>query len=652
MAYRPSPKSRMRLISTLAGRLVNTRKKPRPVIVDATAAGSTVTVVASMLAGSASVPPAAAVLGATMTATASLSTAGTATGGATTSSGGVMSAAVSITAGAASADTAAASGKRAISNGYGWHVLSGAELDFRLDKLNNAGVEYVRTDFRWAEIQPTSNTYNWTNYDFLMNRVNARGMKMLAIVMDAPSWAGSSNHIHASPTNLTAWGDFCAALVSRYTALEAVEVWNEPNIFFWQPQPNVANYTAALISAYNAIKGVRSSIKVLAGSFSPAADNGYDIAPATFLNGIYSNGGKNYFDAISNHPYTFDSPSGPDGTEGWNPWYIMRTTLRSKMVAEGDSDKKIWVTEFGAPTWNGGVTEAQQADVHLKRAYERAREIETYVEYIFIHTLKDKLTNDQTDRENHFGLIRDDNTDKPGWTYFASLTDSVSTLSPRQTKLFTPPYPQGTQPAAGVVCTHTLTLDAPAVAGNDIIVFTGIEKMADTTFTPPAGYTEIQKHVTGPSISLALYHKKAVGGEQSITFTTTSTVGHHGATILAQEWTGLAASPIDKSAIAHTNGQNVFSFSVGPTATTAQTNEIALLFWTIDSVSVMTSDVTMTGGFVHQATYRSGYANTGAAGIAWGKKILSATEALSSTMSFSGTIADQTGAIIVSLKLA
>jgi hypothetical protein len=625
------------------------RPRSRPVG-DAIAPPAIIALAASLQGGSATGQPNVTAAGATITATASMQ-AGSATGGATAAAATITLTA-SMQAGSTTVEQTAQSGKRALAGGYGWHVLAGAELDYRLDKLNNAGVLYVRSDFRWAEIQPTSSTTNWSSYDYLMAKIDARGMKMLPILMDAPSWAGSSSHTHASPTNLTAWADWCAAVVGRYTSIDAVEIWNEPNIGFWQPTPNTANYTSCLIAAYNAIKAVRPSIQVGAGSFAPAADTASTIAPATFLNGIYSAGGKNYFDFLTNHPYTFDSPSGPDGTESWNPWYIMRTTLRSKMVAEGDSAKKMWLTEFGAPTWSGGVTEAAQASVHYQRAFERARSTEDYIEYIFAYSLKDKLTNDNTDRENHFGLIRDDNTEKPAWTYFAGLTDGGDASTPRQTKLFTPPYAQGTIPAAGTVLTHTLTLDAPAIAGNDIIVFAGIDKKADTTFTPPAGFTEVLKHTTGPSISAALYHKRAVGGEQSISFTTTSTVEHHGATILAQEWSGLAASAVDKSAIAHTNGQNVFSFTVGPTATTAQANEVALLFWCIDSVSVMTSDVSMTGGFVHQATYRTGYSNTSASGIAWGKKILTGTEALSSTMSFSGTIADQTAAIIVTLKQA
>jgi hypothetical protein len=623
------------------------RPRSRPVG-DAIAPPAVIALVASLLGGSATGQPNVTAAGATITATASVQ-AGTATGGAT-AAGSTVTITASMQSGAATVEQEAQSGKRAIAGGYGWHVLAGAELDYRLDKMNNAGVVYLRCDFRWAEIQPTAVTTNWSAYDYLMTKIDARGMKMLPILMDAPSWAGSSSHTHASPTNLVAWADWCAAVVNRYPSIDAVEIWNEPNIGFWQPTPNTANYTSALIAAYNAIKAARSSVQVGAGSFAPAADTASTIAPATFLNGIYTAGGKEYFDFLTNHPYTFDSPSGPDGTEAWNPWYIMRTTLRAKMVAEGDSDKKMWLTEFGAPTWSGGVTEAEQATVHYQRAFERARSTEDYIEYIFAYSLKDKLTNDDTDRENHFGLIEDDNTEKPAWVYFAALTDGGDATTPRQTKLFTPP--NAVQPSAGAVNTHTLTLDAPAIAGNDLIVFAGIDKMANTTFTPPTGFTEVIKHITGTENSAALYHKRAVGGETTISFTTTATVASHGATILAQEWTGLAASAVDRSVLAHSNGTaGALSLAVGPTATTTQADELALLFWCIDSVADVTGDVSMTGGFTHQATYRSGYANTGAVGVAWGKQILTGTAALSSTVTHPGS-ANQAVGIIATFKRA
>lgn len=50
----------------------------------------------------------------------------------------------------------------------------------------------------------------------------------------------------------------------------------------------------------------------------------------------------------------------------------MTGPIRDLMTAHGDGGKKIWITEFGAPTNPGGVTEATQAEI-LRQGAEKAR---------------------------------------------------------------------------------------------------------------------------------------------------------------------------------------------------------------------------------------------------------------------------------------
>jgi polysaccharide biosynthesis protein PslG len=119
-----------------------------------------------------------------------------------------------------------------------------------------------------------------------------------------------------------------------------------------------------------AIKQVDPSATVITGGLSPATDDGTNIAPVTFLRQIYADGGQGFFDAVGMHPYCNpDLPGAPDAWSSWYQMYGTSTSLRSLMIANGDGAKKIWGTEFGAPSSGlSGVSAAFQADT-VRDAY-------------------------------------------------------------------------------------------------------------------------------------------------------------------------------------------------------------------------------------------------------------------------------------------
>ena len=60
----------------------------------------------------------------------------------------------------------------------------------------------------------------------------------------------------------------------------------------------------------------------------------------------------------------------PSNNAAWNGWEIMETGIRGTMVANGDTNKQVWMTEMGAPTSGNGVTvsAAEQAQIHERLA--------------------------------------------------------------------------------------------------------------------------------------------------------------------------------------------------------------------------------------------------------------------------------------------
>jgi polysaccharide biosynthesis protein PslG len=301
-----------------------------------------------------------------------------------------------------------------------------AMLSRDLDALASTHTAWVRFDINWAQIQgggPSS--YSWAAIDRVASGIVARGMQPLGVIVFTPAWArpaGTTGHHAPDPAQYAA---FAHTAVQHYSALgvHAYEVWNEPNIQnFWE-SPDVGLYTRMLQAAYPAIKGADPSATVLTGGTAPAASNGTNIAPVDFLKGIYANGGKGSFDAVAHHPYCW--PALPGDAKDWSAWYQMygtATSLRSLMVANGDGAKKIWGTEFGAPT-NGPAGSYVSEDVQaaaLKAAWKLWGSYD-WAGPLMWYAGRD-LGTATTTRENFFGLLRNDFSAKPAFTALQALT--------------------------------------------------------------------------------------------------------------------------------------------------------------------------------------------------------------------------------------
>ena len=255
-----------------------------------------------------------------------------------------------------------------------------ATLARDLDAIRDLGSKWIRIDINWAQIQSGGpSSYNWDSIDRLVSEASARGIKVLGVIVYTPSWARPTGTDATFGPDPQKYAAFASAAVSHYSArgVHAYEVWNEPNTkAFWTPSPNINDYTRLLKAAYPAIKAADPQATVLNGGTAPAPTDGTNFQPVDFLKGIYANGGGNSFDVVSHHPYCW--PASPGDAESWSAWYQMYGTnpsLRSVMSANGDGAKKIWATEFGAPT-NGPsgshVSEATQAAM-MTKAYAEWR---------------------------------------------------------------------------------------------------------------------------------------------------------------------------------------------------------------------------------------------------------------------------------------
>lgn len=312
--------------------------------------------------------------------------------------------------------------------------LSQNELDLYFNQLKELGVSWVRWDFDWGAIQADgSGIYDWTGTDRVVSAALGSRIKTLGIITYTPKWAQQTlcaGTFACAPDDPAAFGKFAGEVANRYApqGLHHWEIWNEPNIvMFWKPKPDVNSYVAILKSAYDSIKTIDPEAIVLSGGLSPAGDENNNIAPITFIRTLYELDTTKDFDGIAIHPYSY--PALASFPASWNCWQQIET-IRQLMLAHGDSNKPLWLTEYGAPTSGPGsshdttqlypftygsdyMTENAQ-EMLIRDALLLFSQVKGPTGPFFWYSLHDNGTSRDTP-ENFFGLLRNDWSKKPAY---------------------------------------------------------------------------------------------------------------------------------------------------------------------------------------------------------------------------------------------
>ena len=298
-----------------------------------------------------------------------------------------------------------------------WAQFPDSGIDRDLNLASAAGSNLVRVDVAWAslEVQGKGQISDWylRRIDRFVNGANARGMKVLMTLWASPCWASSApddvkagcgqdwnqGSVVYPPNNPADFGDIAGWLTKRYgTKLGALEVWNEPNLgpdMFWKAPDKAAAYANLVRGSYGRAKSTGNpAVPIVMGALVKPDVN--------FLKTLYADGIKGYYDGVSIHPYGIELTS------------TKLNTFRATQRSAGDSTP-LWISEFGAPTsTNPGwkVTEAGQADA-IRHDFAVLDGL-PYVSGLTLYSLRDMST-DRSDFISNFGVLRYDNSAKPGW---------------------------------------------------------------------------------------------------------------------------------------------------------------------------------------------------------------------------------------------
>jgi polysaccharide biosynthesis protein PslG len=295
--------------------------------------------------------------------------------------------------------------------------------------MKSAGIASVRVDADWSTVQPTGpSRFKWSALDQEVKSIRATGMSVDLIIDGCPPWASipaARSAEFGQPRSAAEYAAWAAAVASRYRGMgvKYFEIWNEPNINqFWRPQPDPAAYTADLVAAYAAIKKEDPAAIVISGGLAPASDNGINYNAVTFVANMYADGAKGSFDYLGIHPYSYPLlPDNDDPDSAWSQMYKTNPSIRSVMTANGDGAKKIWITEFGAPSeGRAGLSPAAQGET-ITQALAAADKMD-WIGAIYIYTWRDGTSKSA----GSFGIKSADGSPKPAYyALLAALRDKT-----------------------------------------------------------------------------------------------------------------------------------------------------------------------------------------------------------------------------------
>jgi hypothetical protein len=169
-----------------------------------------------------------------------------------------------------------------------------------LDMLAQGGFRWIRMDFSWAATERERERYDFAAYDRLLAALEAHKLHAV-FILDYANPLYEPNQSVVSAEGREAFSRWAAAAATHFKGHGILwEIWNEPNIGFWKPKPDVGQYTMLAVAASKAIRD--------------AAPGEAIVGPATsridlkFLEVCFQAGLLRWWDAVSVHPYRQREP--------------------------------------------------------------------------------------------------------------------------------------------------------------------------------------------------------------------------------------------------------------------------------------------------------------------------------------------------------
>lgn len=213
----------------------------------------------------------------------------------------------------------------ATDNAMSW-LVPAEQWEAMAKLLRWCGIGWVRERLNWGEVERERGQLDWGRYDRTANVLHGQGIKVYQVFHSIPGWARVDKDHRAAPDDLREMYRFTQALAENFRGrVQAWEVWNEPDIFFFS---HTSSECAALQkAAYLGFQSVDPQLRVLGPSMAHGA--------GVFSEGLLENGVADYLDIWNFHIYA--DPSS----------YAARRAGFRQQLARYGVNVPDWITEAG-----------------------------------------------------------------------------------------------------------------------------------------------------------------------------------------------------------------------------------------------------------------------------------------------------------------
>ena len=225
--------------------------------------------------------------------------------------------------------------------------ILGADDNYPEDRLCDltraCGIKWARFSRRWPQVEVQKGRFDWSIHDRTVEGLTSHGVNLFLgtgcvshrAYMDFPE--GYYYPPTPSPAALEGFCRYTSNMVERYgDRVRHYEVWNEPNHErYWRPAPEPEAYALLVRRASQAMRAVKSDIKVLGGVLA-----GVGPTQTQYAHDFLSQPGTaEAMDILTYHPY---NPA-PEAT--WEDIVALRDTVRAIKP-----ELPIWQGECGCPS--------------------------------------------------------------------------------------------------------------------------------------------------------------------------------------------------------------------------------------------------------------------------------------------------------------
>ena len=246
-----------------------------------------------------------------------------------------------------------------------------AAIDAQLDEMQALGIENIRVFVPWASMEffgPTDpddpiTGAAWAAFDLVMQSAAEHNMGVMAEINSTPPYAVTEGGFGTGTPDPEMFATFLGKLVEEYgSTISAYEIWNEPNAVLFSNPIDPAAYAELLKAAYEVVKPTDPNAvvsdrtaTVIAGALGHVFTTGFTMDPVEFVQAmlVADPNVLSYFDALSYHPYDETLPFTAGNVDPNSGGFASDTAfnqLKDLMALIGPT-KKVWLTEFGVPTY-------------------------------------------------------------------------------------------------------------------------------------------------------------------------------------------------------------------------------------------------------------------------------------------------------------